>query len=977
MIPRLIHQIWHPFSAPDMPRDWHRFSRSWKRNHPEHRHILWGIDESRRFVETHYPDFLPVYDGYQEPIKRVDSLRILLLDHFGGVYVDLDVECLRSVEELVSGQRVVFPAEPAIHSHLWRHKGYKQVLSTAFMASEPGHPLWKSVIAELKASAQIEDVMDATGPFVLTRCYERYAERNQITVAAPETIYPVSEPQCRDLTAYDLEYWIRTTNKSYGIHHWASTWNRPGASHRPARRPYHHGLPHKLKHPVLHRTQLGQMLTDGPLVSCIMVTRGWVNPARWSIECFLNQTYGNRELVVLTTNEDGDLADYIQSLNDPRIRFVGVFPRGISLGAQRNLAVGEARGEFICTWDDDDLFGADRITAGITAITTSGSAAAFLERICIWWPARQQVVISARHHWENTMIARRSALPPYPELDRSEDSEAVAQLVLANPISIIDDPNLFVYVVWGNNTWGPEHFQKFFQRATFSALGRDYDRALSVLQKHVPILEYLEWLQQKDPKTFDPWPDSPAQLDAVGANDTPGTTRPVVRHGDRIVPHRMTDPMRRPAGTASLRFLFAWELGGGLGHTVPLSLIARPLLDAGHEVHLVLFDLSTARAALGRLAAHPKLHLWQAPYWPSPLYGSPEPACYAELLFRAGYLDPRRLTGLVDGWDTLFDQIRPDFLLADHAPTALLAARGRRFKKGQVGTGFFLPFPEKPMPSFREWEPIPWGRLERSETTVLNTCNAILAARSQPSLEQLSDLLECDETFLLTVPELDHFERRARDPKLQYYGVLPTASHGYAAHWPAGTEPALFVYLKSEYVKLRDVIKTLKASPWRILAYIPGLTATTVGDLSTPKMRIVTDPVDMTEVCFSADAVLCQAGSGTVSTVLHAGKPVVMLPMHMEQLLFARRVQSLGAGLLLLEDRITHLDQCLHRVLSDASFLEAARAFARRYSRPEGNRVAETVAARCEELAAQHRIGATRSGTAKNAKPRTKSKQPV
>jgi UDP:flavonoid glycosyltransferase YjiC (YdhE family) len=112
----------------------------------------------------------------------------------------------------------------------------------------------------------------------------------------------------------------------------------------------------------------------------------------------------------------------------------------------------------------------------------------------------------------------------------------------------------------------------------------------------------------------------------------------------------------------------------------------------------------------------------------------------------------------------------------------------------------------------------------------------------------------------------------------------------------------------------------------------------------------VVDPVDMDEICRSCDAVLCQSGSGTVATALQAGKPVVMLPMHMEQLLFARRVQALGAGLHLTEDRIEQLEGCLQRVLTQQSFTEAASAFARRYAWPDGNRVAETIAMRCVEL---------------------------
>ncbi|HET7864555.1 MAG TPA: glycosyltransferase, partial [Burkholderiaceae bacterium] len=544
------------------------------------------------------------------------------------------------------------------------------------------------------------------------------------------------------------------------------------------------------------------------------------------------------------------------------------------------------------------------------------------------------------HHWENTMIARRDALPRYLSVNKSEDSQAVALMVAKHPIVVIDDPNLFFYVVSGNNSWGADHFQRFFQRATFHAEGQAYERSLSVMNKHFPVLEYLQWLRSRDPRTFG-MPLAPPVPDAAHF------ATPLLTGTARLRGHKPAQvPTSRP-----LTLVMAWELGGGLGHMVPLSQVARPLLAAGHTVHMVFADLSNVKAALGSLAGHERLYLWQAPTWISPLFGSSEPACYAELLFRAGYLDARRLSGLVEGWGTLLDQLRPDLLLVDHAPTALLAARGRPLRTAQFGTGFFIPVMESPIPSYREWEPVPRHRVERSESLVLQTCNTILAERGQPQLAQLQDLFRCDETFLVTVPELDHFEQRARDPGQHYFGSLASASHGKPAHWPTGPGPAVFVYLKSEYRGLGEVLKQLKAGPWRVLAYIPGLTQATVAEISGPNLRVVVDPVDMDEVCRSCDAILCQSGSGTVATALQAGKPVVMLPMHMEQLLFARRVQALGAGVHLTEDRIDQLASSLQRVLTQQSFTEAASAFARRYAWPEANRVAEAIAMRCVELA--------------------------
>jgi hypothetical protein len=973
MIPRLIHQVWHPRAAEPMPPEWVRFAASWQQHHPGFRYRLWQPQESLAFVAQHHPAFLPIYQALQHPMQRAEALHLLLLHHWGGLCVGLDVECLRNVEPLLAGSRLVLAAEPQAPGQ--HAEGGQQAISTAFIASEPGHPFWSAALADLQRGA-------TAGPALLTRCHAQWAEQQHasITVLAPETLHPVSEPAYRDPCAPGIETWARATAPAYAVHHRAHGAQPAGTAHPPAQRPYHAGMPLRLKHPALARVRPGQLFCQGPLASCIMVSRGSSHPARWSIQCFRNQSYTQRELLVVTTQAGGDLQQHIAGLEDPRIRFVGVLPAGTPPGDLLNTAVGHATGAYVCLWSEDDLSGADRLAACMTALLTTSASAALLQRVGLWQPAREQLGVATPPAGPRTLVARRDALPRFLGTDTVGEAQALDTLVAAHPVALIDDPNLYLQVAWragaqGSNTPGTDacggdaparDLLHLAEPATLSAEGPACEPLLSVLDRHYPVVEYLQWLREHDPGTF-----------------AAASARPPVAHQRKAPPSPR--PSRADAGEEACAtagpprtVMMAWELGGGLGHMVPLSQVARPLLEAGHTVHMVLTDLSGVPAALGALADHPRLHLWQAPYWPSPLFGSADPASYAELLFRAGYLDAQRLAGLVQGWATLLDQLNPDLLLVDHAPTALLAARGRPLRRAQFGTGFFIPLMETPIPSYREWEPVPRARVERSEALVLQTCNAILFQRGQPLLDHLHQLFDCDETFLVTVPELDHFERRsraARQPGLPspYWGSLASASHGQPPQWPAGTGPALFVYLKSDYRALGSVLTalketlgagwaqpgpggTMKAGPWRVLAYVPGLNAATVAAASGPGLHIVVDPVDMQAVCGSCDAVLCQSGSGTVATALHAGRPVLMLPMHMEQLLFARRVQALGAGLYLTEDRIAQLPALLQRLATQPGFGDAARAFARRHAQPGGNRVAQAIAARCVQL-----MGGTRT----------------
>ncbi|MCU0870147.1 MAG: hypothetical protein MUF30_11210 [Burkholderiales bacterium] len=401
------------------------------------------------------------------------------------------------------------------------------------------------------------------------------------------------------------------------------------------------------------------------------------------------------------------------------------------------------------------------------------------------------------------------------------------------------------------------------------------------------------------------------------------------------------------------RFLFAWELGGGLGHSLPLALLARPLLEAGHHVHVALRDLSTAPAAFGDLMTHPRARFWQAPVFLAGVRGLPESVTYAELLFRAGFLEPARLIGLTRGWRSLFEAVQPDLLLVDHAPNALLAARGLPMRTAAIGTGFFLPPAKVPIPPFREWERVEPKRIADAEARALAVANAVALEVGATPLVHLHDLTAVDEHFLLTWPEVDHYRDRVPRPNERYWGPLAMPSQGVAPAWPDGDTPRLFVYLKGDYGPVEAVLRDLVTQPLRIAAYVPSLDPRVAQALAkAPNLHLSPRPLDMTQVVQGADVALCNAGSGTVCTLLAAGIASVQLPMHAEQMLFARRVEQLGTGLLVTEtDARTQTVKRVMRLVREPAFRERAQAFAAMAAARALPDVAGAVTARCVELA--------------------------
>ena len=58
---------------------------------------------------------------------------------FGGLYIDLDVQCFRSAEASLLGRDIVLQSE---------YREGRDIVNS-IMASVPGHPFWKVVITEM------------------------------------------------------------------------------------------------------------------------------------------------------------------------------------------------------------------------------------------------------------------------------------------------------------------------------------------------------------------------------------------------------------------------------------------------------------------------------------------------------------------------------------------------------------------------------------------------------------------------------------------------------------------------------------------------------------------------------------------------------------------------------------------------------------------------------------------------------------
>ena len=175
-MPRLIHQTWkHPHlrwplsACVDSFRKW---NPGWEQR-------LWTDAECEELIGERLPEFLPTYLAYPKGILRADIFRVAVLYIHGGVYADLDMQCLRPLDDLIAfcarGEWEVMLGRDH-PSHERAHYQGRPMWLNAFMIAKPRAKFFRLVLDALErqliSGYAKDDAVDATGPGLLTRIIE-------------------------------------------------------------------------------------------------------------------------------------------------------------------------------------------------------------------------------------------------------------------------------------------------------------------------------------------------------------------------------------------------------------------------------------------------------------------------------------------------------------------------------------------------------------------------------------------------------------------------------------------------------------------------------------------------------------------------------------------------------------------------------------------------------------------------------------
>jgi UDP:flavonoid glycosyltransferase YjiC (YdhE family) len=256
----------------------------------------------------------------------------------------------------------------------------------------------------------------------------------------------------------------------------------------------------------------------------------------------------------------------------------------------------------------------------------------------------------------------------------------------------------------------------------------------------------------------------------------------------------------------------------------------------------------------------------------------------------------------------------------------------------------------------RHWLKVPYERLLESDQIVLKTSNTILRASGAEPLKAFSDLFAAQETFLCTLPELDHYQQRTG---ATYWGAVYDTEMGEQLVWPEVPEQndgikRVLVYLEPQHRDFIPLLETIVAQGHVAFICAPGISDNQLKKYSHGKVRILNQPIKFSGLLEKCDLTICHGGHGTTAAMLRAGIPLLLFPNHLEQFLLAFRIKEMGMGDLVSTEDPPPPDMpaLLSRMLNTREFMDNAQAFATKYQAYTRQTQLAQISTRIEALAA-------------------------
>lgn len=310
-----FHIIWLPEDS-SIPEPFEPYVDSWLEHHPKANLQMWDSCPPEGLQNQE------AYDKAKTLAQKADILRFEILYNHGGVYADADMECLRSLEDLI----LQFPEgfagceEPGI-------------ASTGLIYAPPKSPVMRSMISRISQGVNPnEDPTLTTGPQAFSQVVKSYPN---FALLPPSLIYP-THASCKR---------YGPLSQAYTSHHWFCSWKdikAPAGSN-----------PVSILMPVRNTE-------PGLLMAC------------WS--SILQQTYNNWELILVDDRTENIKTGRIleEIARHPRVLLL-TNPQHLGVSASLQRGLQECSFQLVARMDSDDIMFPRRLESQVSYMAENPS----------------------------------------------------------------------------------------------------------------------------------------------------------------------------------------------------------------------------------------------------------------------------------------------------------------------------------------------------------------------------------------------------------------------------------------------------------------------------------------------------------------------------------------------------------------------------------------------------------------------------
>lgn len=240
-IPKIIHQIWFQGER-FIPEHLINYQKTWKEKNKDYQYMFWDENSINDLIKQVNVNWITqTYNSFPLMIQKIDFAKYIILYYIGGIYIDMDMKCIKSLNNLIELpniktkkivvsnltydfiQRVIFL--------LSGNFNIKNLVNNGVIMSEPKHEI---ILKTMKYGYQNKDnffknksnflyIFYSTGPLALSNALIDYTNNNKYSSSEIEILDQSYFEGC-DLGEIKNNK-CKIPENAIGIHYYIASWN--------------------------------------------------------------------------------------------------------------------------------------------------------------------------------------------------------------------------------------------------------------------------------------------------------------------------------------------------------------------------------------------------------------------------------------------------------------------------------------------------------------------------------------------------------------------------------------------------------------------------------------------------------------------------------------------------------------------------------------------------------------------------------